>query len=284
MSSNFGEKRLGVVIPATVVATASLGAYLYCSGRMRFSPQFPFVSCSLKKSFATVKPRPVPRKGAPRGGLTVEPKSYPWVHRDNQIKEKKFGVEIADPYRWLEDQDCPRTAAFIESQNFFAAQVLEQCHTREKFGMLFQEMYNFPKFGCPHEEGGKYYFRFNSGLQNQSTVYSSDSDFKNPNIFLNPNEWSTDGTVSLAGVYFSPSGKLAVYAESHSGSDWNTMKAIRVLQKPVGGQLYEQLDDEVHFVRSSGASWTHDERGFFYCRYPDSNGNGAVGRETASQK
>jgi len=247
---------------------------------------YPFVCFSLNKAFVSIRTRTPPKLGAPQSGLSVDPKSYPWTHRDSDVKENKFGVMVADPYRWLEDPEGPRTAAFIESQNFFTADVLEKCVTRDKFKRLFTDMYNFPKFGCPHEEAGRYYFSLNSGLQNQSCIYLDKGDFKNPTLFLDPNAWSTDGTIALTNLSISSDGHLAAYSISSGGSDWRKIKVLRVKEQPVNHVCYDELNDELDFVKFSSISWTQDEKGFFYSRYadPGNSSNGTLGKENISNK
>ena len=284
MSSSDLGRRLALALPATVLATVSLGAYLYSSGRLRFRRTFPFVRCSWKRSFAAVKPRLGPQRGAPEGGLSVDPSSYPWISRDD-VREDMFGVEVHDPYRSLEDSESARSAAFIESQKFFAEQVLDKCDTREEFKQLFTSMYNTPKFGCPREEVGQYYYRFNKGLQNQSAICVADRDFRDQQVFLDPNEWSEDGTVALMNYYFSENANYMAYTVSNKGSDWMKIKVVAVKPKPVNGRYYDTLPDEVNFVKTSGVSWTRDERGFFYCRFPEPElENGSLGRETHPNK
>ena len=284
MSSSDLGRRLAFALPATVLATVSLGAYLYSSGRLRFRKTFPFVRCSWKRSFVVIKPQPPPKQGAPGGGLSVDPSSYPWVSRDD-VREDMFGVEVHDPYRSLEDSESSRTAAFIESQNFFSEQVLEKCDTREDFRRLFTSMYNTPKFGCPQEEAGQYYYRFNKGLQNQSVICVDDGDFKDQKVFMDPNEWSEDGTVALIDYFFSENANYMAYTVSSGGSDWMKIKVVAVKPRPVNGRYYDALPDEVNFVKLSGVSWTHDEKGFFYCRFPEPEVvNGSLGRETHPNK
>lgn len=283
--SNSSDRRISVAVPAAVVATASLGAYLYYSGRMRFVRSFPFVRCSLRKSFASVKQRTPPKLGAPIGGISVDPASYPWVQRDLRIVEDKFGIEIADPYRWLEDPNAPRTAAFIETQNLFTSQVLQKCETREKFQELFTAMYNFPKFGCPLEKNERYYYSFNSGLQNQRTLYVDNVNFNDPKLFLDPNDWSSDGSISLGDYSFSESGTWMAYEISVGGSDWTKIKVLKVLNNPINGQNYQECPDEIEFVKYSGIEWSHDDKGFFYCRYLEpSNANGNFRKDNTITK
>lgn len=279
------ERRLAVVIPATVLATASLGVYLYCSGRLRFMRHYPYIALSLNKSLASIRRAP-PKLGAPKGGLSVDPKTYPWTCRDNDLTENKFGIRVPDPYRWLEDPEGPRTAAFIESQNFFTADVLDQCETRQRFKEMFTTMCNYPKFGCPHEEGGIYYFSFNSGLQNQNCIYFTSKDFDNQTLFLDPNTWSEDGTVALTQSSFSSNGHLMGYTVSSGGSDWQKIKILRVKEKTTNGSYYDELSDELEFVKFSQISWTKDEKGFFYSRYsdPELGSNGKFGKETNTNK
>eukprot|EP00897_Mesotaenium_endlicherianum_P010788 jgi/Mesen1/9738/ME000695S09056 len=181
--------------------------------------------------------------------------TYPPARRDESVVEDYHGTPVADPYRWLEDPDAEETQKFVASQNELTGAVLASCETREKFREKMTELYNYPKYGCPFKYGGRVFYFYNSGLQAQSVLYMQ--------VLLDPNALSADGTVALSAYAFSESGALLAYGLSASGSDW---QSIRVMRVEAGGG--RQLDDELAWVKFSSIAWTHDERGFFYNRYP----------------
>ncbi|PNW76248.1 hypothetical protein CHLRE_12g542100v5 [Chlamydomonas reinhardtii] len=214
--------------------------------------------------------RPVPTAGAPQTGLSVEPSQYPQVRR-GEVVETLHGVRVADPYRWLEDPDSEDTREFVDAQNALTASVLEQCDTREQFRQLFTDVFDYPKYGAPFKAGGRYYFYYNSGLQPQSALYSQaglvpDTAAGEPRLFLDPSGLSADGTVALSGLSFSEDGSLAAYSLSKGGSDWCTIQVLRV---DPSGAPPTPLADKLEYVKFSSLAWTHDQRGFFYNRYPD---------------
>eukprot|EP00210_Caulerpa_lentillifera_P007485 g7151.t1 len=239
--------------------------------------RFPFISCSLRRAYLRDNRPPPPRLGAPKSPLSIDAKEYPWTHRDTRCVEEIFGIEVEDPYRWLENPDSPQTAAFIESQNFMSTTIFEQCPSRETFKKLFTQLYNYPKYGCPHKEGNKYYFYNKSGLENQHSVYVHDGDFNTARLFLDPNEWSEDGSISLDAVFFSKQACYMGYTITTGGSDWQKIKILELREQ--GG--YTELKDEIEFAKFTEVTWTHDELGFIYGRLPDPNivSNGVLGRE-----
>eukprot|EP00198_Chlamydomonas_reinhardtii_P004734 XP_001694070.1 predicted protein [Chlamydomonas reinhardtii] len=191
--------------------------------------------------------------------------------RRGEVVETLHGVRVADPYRWLEDPDSEDTREFVDAQNALTASVLEQCDTREQFRQLFTDVFDYPKYGAPFKAGGRYYFYYNSGLQPQSALYSQaglvpDTAAGEPRLFLDPSGLSADGTVALSGLSFSEDGSLAAYSLSKGGSDWCTIQVLRV---DPSGAPPTPLADKLEYVKFSSLAWTHDQRGFFYNRYPD---------------
>jgi len=196
---------------------------------------------------------------------------YPKVRRDTGVVETLHGHTIADPYRWLEDPDSNETKTFVEAQNNLTGPFLRQCPIREKYKSRLTELWDYPKYGCPRKHGSHYFYSHNSGLQNQSVMYIQDSLDGEAREFLDPNKLSDDGTVALSGSSFSEDGSLFAYGLSESGSDWIKIKFKNVATG-------KDLEDVLHHVKFSCMSWTHDNKGIFYNKYPVS----ADGRETTS--
>ena len=201
------------------------------------------------------------------GQLTVLPAAYPAARRDESVVDVyPGGHSVKDPFRWLENPDSEETAAFVALQNSLTNSVLDQCSLRDPFRQRMTAWYDYEKHGTPRHEGGLYVFSYNSGLQPQSVVYTAagvEPDAPK-RVLLDPNTMSADGTVSLSSTSFTHDGRLCAYGISASGSDWVTAKLLSV--DADGGVTH--LDDVVQHAKFTGFSWTHDNRGFFYARYP----------------
>jgi len=197
------------------------------------------------------------------GGMHAQQVKYPDTRKDGTVDEY-FGVKVADPYRWLEDDRSAETAAWVEAENKVTNDYLRQIPFRDKLLKRLKEVADYQKVGVPSWRYGKWYFSRNDGLQNQSVVYESDTPGGTPRVFLDPNKLSTDGTVALKGIYHSHDGRYAAYAVSRSGSDW---QEFYVIDKQTG----KLLDDHIEWAKFSGAAWEGD--GFYYSSY-DSPQNG----------
>ena len=169
-----------------------------------------------------------------------------------------FGTEVADPYRWLENDTSAATAAWVEAENKVTNEYLAQIPFRKQLLERLTNLANYEKIGAPFKKHGKYYFYKNDGLQNQSVLYVQDSLEGEPRVFLDPNKLSDDGTVALTGLSFSHDGKYAAYTISRSGSDWTE---IYVLDTATG----QLLDDHIEWAKFTGAAWQGD--GFYYSAY-----------------
>ncbi len=182
------------------------------------------------------------------------------------VLEDYHGTQVADPYRWLEDQDGERTQAWVTAQNQVSQKVLAAIPRRSQIRQRIQELWSFPRRGAPFQEGEAWFQSRNDGLQNQSVIYRTDgpNGTNSPGedtVFLDPNLLSEDGTVALGGMSFSEDGSLLAYSTSKSGSDWRDWQVMEV----ASGKL---LADKVSWSKFSGAAWTHDQKGFFYQRFP----------------
>ncbi|MFY7866269.1 prolyl oligopeptidase family serine peptidase [Roseateles sp.] len=178
------------------------------------------------------------------------------------------GTVVADPYRWLEDDNSAQTKAWVKSQNLVTDAFLEAMPQRMPVRKLYTELFNFEKFGIPFKEGGRYFWTRNNGLQQQAVLYTAKSLKAEPTVALDPNTLSKDGTAALGGYAASRDGKLLAYGVAAAGSDWQTWK-VRDLSTG------KDLADKLEWVKFSGASWTPDGKGFFYSRY-DAPAEGAA--------
>ncbi len=182
---------------------------------------------------------------------------YPKADKDGTV-DNYFGTEVADPYRWLEDDTSAKTSAWVEAENKITNAYLSKIPFRQKLLKRLTEVANYEKLSAPRKHHGRWYFYKNDGLQNQYVMYVMDQLGGTPRIFLDPNKLSTDGTVALQGVYFSNNGKYAAYTISRSGSDWQEFYVIDLKT----GQL---TTDHIEWAKFSGAAWQGD--GFYYSAY-----------------
>lgn len=193
-----------------------------------------------------------------------EPKKlqYPETKRV-EVVDDYHGTKVADPYRWLEDDVRVNkdVAAWVEAQNKVTFGYLESIAERDAIKKRITDLFNYEKLSAPSKVGGKYFFSRNDGLQNQSVLFVQDALDAPPKLVMDPNTWSKDGTVALAGLAVSDDAKYIAYGTAAAGSDWNTWK---VYDLTAG----KDLADELKWVKFSGASWSHDNKGFYYSRFP----------------
>ncbi|MCF3625520.1 prolyl oligopeptidase family serine peptidase [Planktothrix agardhii 1801] len=185
--------------------------------------------------------------------------SYPQTRKSDQV-DNYHGVTVADPYRWLEDLDSEETASWVEAQNAVTFGYLNQIPAKETIKQRLTQLWDYEKYGIPFKQGNRYFYFKNDGLQNQSILYVLDSLDAEPEVLLDPNILSDDGTIALSGMSISEDGNLMAYGLSTSGSDWQEWKVRDINTK-------EDLSDHLKWVKFSGASWIHDHQGFYYSRY-----------------
>jgi prolyl oligopeptidase len=171
------------------------------------------------------------------------------------------GVQVADPYRWLEDLDSDATARWVKEQNQLTRSYLERIPERAQIRKRLTELWDFEKYGVPVKRGDRYFFTRNDGLQDQGVLYWSEALDAEPRVLLDPNSMSEDGMVALSGYSVSPDGNMVAYGLQIAGSDWVLWKVRNVDNgRDVPGSL--------KWIKWSRISWTNDNMGFFYSRFP----------------
>lgn len=184
---------------------------------------------------------------------------YPKAHTVSQT-DTYFGTTVADPYRWLEDLDSADTKAWVEAENKVTASYLDQLKTRPAIHKRLEEMINFERYSAPYRRGTRYFYGYNTGLQNQTPIYWTEGLKGEPHLLIDPNSLRADGTVALNGLSVSHDGKLAATVLAEAGSDWTTITVRDVAT----GAL---LPDTIKWTKFGGAAWLHDNSGFFYAGY-----------------
>jgi prolyl oligopeptidase len=184
---------------------------------------------------------------------------YPAARVSDQ-KDVYFGASVADPYRWMEDVDSPEVKTWVDAENKLTQSFLADVPARDKIHARLMELNNFERVSAPDKEGGRYFFRRNSGLQNQAVLYWQQGEKGEPKVLLDPNTLAADGTVALASTDVTEDGKLLAYTLSEAGSD---LQKIHVRNVSTG----HDLPDLVEWVKFSGLSWKKDASGFFYSSY-----------------
>ena len=192
---------------------------------------------------------------------STEKSKYPEARKRDQVDDY-HGTKVADPYRWLEDVDSPETRSWVEAENRVTFAYLQQIPERERIRTRLTQLWDYPKYGAPFKKGGRYFFFKNAGLQNQAVLYKQNSLTAQPEVLLDPNTLSPDGTVALSTLALAEDGGTMVYGTSGSGSDW---QEFRVRDVATG----KDRPDHLKWIKFSGAAWTHDGAGFFYSRYPE---------------
>ncbi|HEX5340788.1 MAG TPA: prolyl oligopeptidase family serine peptidase [Gammaproteobacteria bacterium] len=186
--------------------------------------------------------------------------AYPDAARDKVI-DNYFGTKVPAPYQWMENLNDPAVAKWVDAENKLTFAYLDKIPERAWMKARLTKLWNYPKVGVPQREAGKLFFSKNTGLQNQSVVFEADSVAAKPRMLIDPNTLSADGSVALQDYVPSRDGHYLAYALSQGGSDWET---IHVRDLGTG----KDTSDEVQWVKFSGISWTRDNKGFFYSRYP----------------
>ena len=196
-------------------------------------------------------------------GLIIQ---YP-ITKKNNVYDSYFDTKIEDPYRWLEDDRSPETEKWVIEQNKITNNYLGLIPYRDSLKDRVKNLWNYEKLSSPFKEGKYTYFYKNNGLQNQSVLYRhlNDESSKNAKVFLDPNSFKSDGTISLGNISFSKNSKFLAYSISEGGSDWRKIIVMDLKRNEV-------LKDTLVDVKFSGISWYKDE-GFYYSSYDKPKGS-----------
>jgi prolyl oligopeptidase len=189
-----------------------------------------------------------------------ESMKYPETRRDTSVFDDYFGTKVADPYRWLEDDNSEETKAWVIEQNKVTDAYLAKIPFKSKIKERLEKVWNYEKRSAPSKKGEIYFYYKNDGLQNQYVLYKTADLTSDGEVFLDPNKLSEDGTVALGSTAFSEDGKYMAYTIARGGSDWNE---IYVRDVATG----KDLEDHVEWVKFSGISWNKESTGFYYSRY-----------------
>jgi len=183
--------------------------------------------------------------------------SYPVTKKVNQVDDY-FGTKVADPYRWLEDDNAPDTKAWVQAENAATFGYLAKIPFHEKIKQRLDEIFNYPSYSSPFRSGEYYFFYKNDGLQNQSVCYVQKGLDGTPEVFFDPNALSPDGTVRLGIISISNDNRYAALSRGEAGSDWSEIRIMEIATK-------KELPDRIQWVKFSGAAWQGD--GFYYSGY-----------------
>ena len=187
---------------------------------------------------------------------------YPETRRVDQVDEQ-FGVKVADPYRWLENdvRNDPEVRAWVDAENAVTNAYLTTLPGRDIFARRLKKLLDYERFGVPVKKGRRYFYARNSGLQNQAVLVVRDSlDDPVGRVLIDPNAWSQDGATALAEWVPSQDGGKVLYAVQDGGSDWRTVKIMDV-------GTGKTLSDTVEWVKFSNLAWAKDGSGFYYSRF-----------------
>lgn len=201
--------------------------------------------------------------------------TYP-ITKKGDVSDNYFGTVIGDPYRWLEDDNSEATKNWVQQQNVLTNTYLSSIPYREKVKQRLAVLWNYPKYGSPRKEGNFYYFFKNDGLQNQSILYRQTGLKGTPEVFLDPNQFSADGTIALGATSFSKNATYLAYQIARSGSDWQEAVIMDLSSRKL-------IDDTIRWMKFSGIAWKGDE-GFYYSRYPVPDATTQLSRQNQFHK
>lgn len=198
----------------------------------------------------------------PANAQVMNSTEYP-ASRTGDVVETIFGEQVADPYRWLEEdvRNSEEVADWVARQNAVTDAYLEQLPARDWFMQRTSALFDFERFSVPVERGGRYFYNRNSGLQNQSPLYVREGLTGAARLLLDPNQWADDGATALSDWTPSPDGSKLLYSVQDGGTDW---RILRVLDVSTG----EQIGGDVRWAKFSGLAWVGEE-GFLYSRFPE---------------
>ncbi|HEY3739321.1 MAG TPA: prolyl oligopeptidase family serine peptidase [Bryobacteraceae bacterium] len=188
--------------------------------------------------------------------------TYPVAAKGDTVNDYS-GTKVAAPYQWMEDLDSKDVSNWVAAENKVTFDYLAKLPLREHFKDRLTRLWDYPKTTIPEREADRYFYTKNSGLQRQAPVYMRTNLFSGEaTLVIDPNVLSPDGSLSLAQWVASPDGKLLAYGLSEGGADWRTIHVRNI-------DSGKDLSDVIHWMRFSGISWTNDNKGFYYSRYPE---------------
>jgi prolyl oligopeptidase len=199
---------------------------------------------------------------------------YPQTKKVDVVDDY-HGTQVADPYRWLEDDNAPEVKAWVEEQNQVTRAYLDGIACRGPIAKRLEELFNYPRYSAPFRVGEYYFFSKNDGLQNQSVIYFQKGLDGEPQVFIDPNSLSADGTVRIHLLGESQEDRYMAISRSEAGSDW---QEIRVME--IAGR--SELPDRLRWVKFSGAAWSGE--GFYYCRYDEPKKGAELKAKNENQK
>jgi prolyl oligopeptidase len=187
---------------------------------------------------------------------------YPDTDRSDHT-DTYHSTVVPDPYRWLEDdvRESEAVKQWVDEQNEVTFAYLETIEEREPIRARLEVLWNFERFGLPSKEGGRYFYNYNDGLQNQNVIYTQATLQDTPELLIDPNTWSDDGTIALASYFPSSDGRYFAYLVQDGGSDWRVAQVMHLASGEV-------LDDKLEWLKFTGLAWAPDGSGFYYSRFP----------------
>lgn len=188
---------------------------------------------------------------------------YPQAKTEN-IVDDYHGTKVADPYRWLENQDSKETLNWVNKENKITRKYIDSISQKRKIKEVITKRWNYPRYTVPYKKGNRYFYWHNNGLQNQAVFYMKKSLDGQALVVINPNLLSKDGTTAINSIALSEDGTLMAYALTQSGSDLQKIKIRNI-------DTAKDYDETINFGRFTSIAWKHDNSGFFYNRYPDPN-------------
>ena len=191
--------------------------------------------------------------------IAAQKLQYPETRKVDQI-DTYFGVAVADPYRWLEDESSPETAKWVDAQNKVTFGYLDGIPYRARVKERVMKLYNYARYTAPYRRGEYFIYSKNDGLQNQSVVYIQKGISGTPDVLIDPNSFSAQGTTQLGALAISKTAKYAAYCKATGGSDWRDCYVMEIATR-------RTLPDELKWIKVSGLAWKDD--GFFYSRYSE---------------
>lgn len=189
--------------------------------------------------------------------MTAEKITYPQTEKQDVVDDY-FGTKVADPYRWLEFDTAANVGSWVAAENKVTSDYLSKIPYRNKIKERLTEIFNYPRYASPFRAGDYYFFTKNDGLQNQSVIYFQKGLEGKPEVFLDPNTMTADGTAAISLLGTSKDKKYMAYAINKAGSDWQEIYVMEIATKKL-------LSDKLEWVKFSGAAWKGD--GFYYSRY-----------------